>query len=345
MISLCSNLSYERSLSPGKAVFYYKTPLSNFEPLEVDSYHSQGVKASYSEGYASAGKVRDSLILSKLGYGNLFHSESCFVPPNIEDLYCRFSLRIQPGSMQPLVCSDRDLNAHMKMLAANYRDAGGFDELARRYCINLLDGSWLWKNQHARELEISLKVTGCDEELSVKNLHFWGKNPKRWDEHSQYLLGIISDGMSRALHDPRAFWFADVTARMKVEFCQEVYPSQVLVTKDSSDDVSGKRLVKTKTCDGREAASFSSTKVGAAIQMIDDWWEADAEKALRVSEYGADRSSLIARRGPKSGQDFYSILSQSDHFLKDGSSGKDISAEYHYLMAVLVKGGLFQKGK
>jgi len=345
MIDLCKNLSYERSLFPGKAVFYYKTSHSNFEPLEVDSYYSRGIKASYSEGYSSAGKVKDGLTLSKLGYSNLFYSESCFAPPNVETLYCRFSLRVKPGSMQPLTCSDPNLNAHMKMLAVNYRDAGGFDELARRYCINLLDGSWLWKNQHTSELEVSLKIPGYDEELSVSNLHFQGKNPKDWDERSQYLLGIISDGVSRALHDPRAFWFADITARLKVGFCQEIYPSQMLVTKESSDDFPGKRLVKTKTGDGREAASFTSTKVGAAIQMIDDWWESGAEKPLRVSEYGADSSTFLVRRGPQSGQDFYSILSRSDKFLEDGFSGKEISPEYHYLMATLVKGGLFQKGK
>lgn len=289
--------------------------------------------------------MKDCIALSKLGYGNPQNIESCFVPPNVEHLYCRFSLRVKPGSMQPVVCSDPNLNDYMKMLAVSYRDAGGFDELARRYCINLLDGSWLWKNQHTSELEVSLKVAGCDEELSVNNLHFHGKNPKDWDERSQYIFGIISDGMSRALHDSRAFWFADITAKLKVGFCQEIYPSQMLVTKDSSDDGPGKRLLKTTTSDGREAASFTSTKIGAAIQMIDDWWEADAEKPLRVSEYGADSSSLMARRGPQSGQDFYSILSRSEKFLKDNLAGKNISPEYHYLMAVLVKGGLFQKSK
>ncbi|MFG6159527.1 type I-F CRISPR-associated protein Cas7f/Csy3 [Halomonas sp. 1390] len=190
-----------------------------------------------------------------------------------------------------------------------------------------------------------MKIADHDSDVLVSNLHRCGKDPLQWDQHSRETLDKISSGMSRALHDPKVFWFAEITAKLRVGFCQEIFPSQMFLNKSDGRSLPTKQLAKTIMSDGREAACFTSTKVGAAIQMVDDWWEEGAEKALRVSEYGADSDTLLARRGALSGRDFYSFLIKSDEFLKDVEKKGCISPDYHYLMAVLAKGGMFQKSK
>ncbi len=344
MIELARNLSYRRSLSPGKAVFFYKMKDSEFEPLEAESSRLRGVKSSFSEAYDGKGKTKNDDAVGKLPFGNPIFIESCFVPPLVEHIYCRFSLRAESNVMQPLVCSDLKLAEHLKTLAIRYRETGGFDVLAKRYCINLMLGTWLWHNQHARNIELSISVSDYDDVLTVSIPKQQGNDPLCWDESSRTVHKILSSGISRAFYDPQKYWFADITAKIKVEFCQEVFPSQVLVDKAELKDSPAKQFAKVATSDGRAAVCFTSTKVGAALQMIDDWWEEGAEKLLRVSEYGADREFLIARRSPSTGKDFYSILYDSEKLLKN-SVENEICPDYHYLMAVLAKGGMFQKGK
>ena len=99
--------------------------------------------------------------------------------------------------------------------------------------------------------------------------------------------------------------------------------------------------------DGRKTACFQEDKVGAAIQLIDDWWDEKAHKPLRVNEFGADKDDLITRRSPNTNKDFYSLLIQLDDFiekLKKMDVKKDAIAlaDMHYIMSVLCKGGLFQ---
>ncbi|MFD2436855.1 type I-F CRISPR-associated protein Cas7f/Csy3 [Modicisalibacter luteus] len=261
MIELARNLSYRRSLSPGKAVFFYKTKDSEFEPLEAESSRLRGVKASFSEAYDGEGKTKNDDAVGKLPFGNPIFIESCFVPPLIEHMYCRFSLRAESNVMQPLVCSDLALADHLKALAIQYRDSGGFDELARRYSKNLMRGTWLWHNQRARDIEISISVSDYDDVLTVSNLKQQGNDPLCWDENSQAVHRILSSGMSRAFYDPQKYWFADITAKVRVEFCQEIFPSQVFVDKEGLKDSPTKQFAKVATSDGRAAVCFTSKKL------------------------------------------------------------------------------------
>ena len=68
-----------------------------------------------------------------------------------------------------------------------------------------------------------------------------------------------------------------------------------------------------------------------------------------MSEYGANHEALTALRHPATGQDFYHLLTKAEQFVTVLESsewgGVELPGDVHYLMAVLVKGGLFQKGK
>ncbi|MFA0026261.1 type I-F CRISPR-associated protein Cas7f/Csy3, partial [Vibrio sp. 10N.261.49.A5] len=84
---------------------------------------------------------------------------------------------------------------------------------------------------------------------------------------------------------------------------------------------------------------------GAALQSIDDWWHEDADKPLRVNEYGADREYVIARRHSAHGNDFYQLLRNTENWIESMTASQAIPNDVHFIMSVLIKGGLFNCSK
>lgn len=171
----------------------------------------------------------------------------------------------------------------------------------------------------------------------------WGSCWKGEDLKS---LEEFAAELEESLSYQQKFLFVDVTAKIKMEFCQEIFPSQLFIDKENRGNGSAARqFMKCTMTDGRQAVSFGAYKVGAAIQKIDDWWLAEgAEYPLRVSEYGADRSRVLAMREPATKRDFYSLLDEITSMTEEMNKSKQPSSNAHYIMSVLVKGGMFQKG-
>ena len=87
-MELCTHLSYSRSLSPGKAVFFYKTAESDFVPLRIEVAKISGQKCGYTEGFDANLKPKN-IERYELAYSNPQTIEACYVPPNVDELYCR----------------------------------------------------------------------------------------------------------------------------------------------------------------------------------------------------------------------------------------------------------------
>ncbi|WP_351089144.1 type I-F CRISPR-associated protein Csy3 [Shewanella sp. S1-49-MNA-CIBAN-0167] len=343
-MELCNVLKYDRSLYPGKAVFFYKTNDNDFIPLEAEISRIRGQKAGFTEAFTPQFKPKN-LAPQDLAYSNPLVIEDCYVPPNVEYLYCRFSLRIQANSLKPAGCSEPEIFNLLTDLAKKFKECGGYKELATRYCKNLLLGTWLWRNQNTGDTQIEIKTSSgkCYQIVNTRQLAW----ESAWPSDAQQVLDELSEEIYHALSDSAIFWNADITARIQTAFCQEVYPSQVLSEKAANGEAS-KQFSKVKCIDGRLAVSFNSVKIGAALQLIDDWWDDDVDKRLRVHEYGADNEVGIARRTPESKRSFYSLfvnaeLYQSELAKQIHSTENAISDDIYYLFAVLIKGGMFQK--
>jgi CRISPR-associated protein Csy3 len=344
-MNLCKHLSYEASLRPGKAVFFYKTEDSDFEPLEVEVSKIRGQKCSHSEAYSGDDGLPKNVQPQDLAYSNPVIVESCYVPPNVKRVYCRFSLRVMANSIEPAICSEPEVIKKLKEFSEIYKELGGYKYLARRYCKNILMGSWLWRNQYARQIEIEV-LTSNNSIFKVKNLHRMDFD-STWDDDDNKKLDSLSLEFEEALTDPYAYGFFDVTANIETEFCQEIFPSQLFTDKSDPGTIS-KQYLKIDCPDGRLAAGMTAGKLGAAIQLIDDWWAEGADHALRVHEYGADRNLVIAQRTPERGNDFYSILKNLEDYiehLKCIDCIDQIPGDIHYLTSMLIKAGMFQRGK
>ena len=334
------NTKYDRSLYPGKAVFYYKTADNDFVPLKAEVSYIRGKKASFSEGYSADGNVKNNAP-QNLAFANPLAIEECYVPPKLESVYCRFSLRIQANSLEPSACSNIDTSIYLKDLAMLFKKCGGYDELALRYTKNILLGTWLWRNQNSGNTEILVKTSqGSIYQINNTRQLSW---ESEWPEEAHSSLVGLAKEVAQALTEPLMFWSADITARISTSFCQEIFPSQPLFTSDKKTDLH-KTLSKMMCVNGEEAVVFHSVKVGAAIQLIDDWWSTDMTKRLRTHEYGADQNLSIAMRMPKSGLDFFSIYNELEYYKTMLDRNKVlIDAHLMYFFAVLIKGGVFAK--
>ncbi|XGA81387.1 type I-F CRISPR-associated protein Csy3 [Halomonas sp. CH40] len=337
------HLSYERSLNPGKAVFYYRTDTSDFEPLQVEVTRQRAPKGTFSDGYTSSGAAR-ARETSSLGFSNPIVIETCYVPPLVDTLYCRFSLRVTSNSIGPNICDNKDVEKALRDFSEAYKSVGGYQELATRYAKNILSAEWLWKNKISREVNVEVSTSNL-KKYFVKDMQYkeWRSS---WDGDDLASLEGLASELGESLSCQKKYLFVDVNAAIKTEFCQEIFPSQLFVDKDEKGSGNpSKQFLKSTMKDGRQSVSFGAYKVGAAIQKIDDWWlDEGAEYPLRVSEYGSDRSQVLAMREPTTEKDFYSLLQRVENITKDIQASGQASSNAHYIMSVLVKGGMFQKG-
>ncbi|EHH1097138.1 type I-F CRISPR-associated protein Csy3 [Vibrio parahaemolyticus] len=341
-MELCSQLNYVRSLSAGKACFYYLTPSGDMCPLSIDKTRLRAPKGGYSEAYRGSQFHQKNVAPQDLAYANPQFIEECYVPPSTDEIVCEFSLRVKANSLHPEVCNDDSVREQLALLAATYKDLNGYQELAYRYAKNILLGTWLWRNRECRG--VAIEVTTSDGEIilisDATRLSWYG----HWDEQSTESLERLTSSLSRALSDSAQYFYMDVKALLAVGRGDEVHPSQEFLD-DKQEGVPTKQLAKVRLADGRETAAFHAQKIGAALQSIDDWWHEKADKPLRVNEYGADREYVIARRHTQSGNDFYQLIRRTEAWTEEMEKSKSIPNDVHFIMSVLIKGGLFNSSK
>ena len=132
--------------------------------------------------------------------------------------------------------------------------------------------------------------------------------------------------------------FLNVTGYVKLGMGQEVFPSQELLL-DSSKTKS-KILYSLSNQGGEEnRAAMHSQKIGNALRTIDIWHpEFEQVGPIAAETFGAVTSNGKAYRNNKT--DFYTLL--DNWVLKDQAPPIE---QQHYVMAVLLRGGVFGEGK
>ncbi len=339
-MELCTQLNYLRSLSPGKAYFYYLKGDERL-PLNVDKTRIRAPKSGYAEGFSDNQFSVIDGAPQDLAYSNPQYIEECYAPPGITEIYCSFSLRINANSLKPNVCSNQATRDTLVNLAKQYRELDGYREIATRIAKNILMGSWVWRNRECRSL--SIEVLMPDNQLKVENcfkLNWYGE----WSKEPKACLEQLAAYIESALTDNTELYYMDVIAKLNIGSGEEVYPSQEFID-GKQEGVPSKRLAKALLDGNKETVAFHAQKIGAALQTIDDWWHTDADKPLRVNEYGADREYVIARRHPKQGNDFYQLANRSEEWIEQMNSTGEIPDDVHFMMSVLVKANVFNSRK
>ena len=249
-----------------------------------------------------------------------------------DTLVVNFSCKVLPFDGKPNVCNDQDYQQKLLEVVAGYKAQYGMSELAKRYAVNIANARFLWRNRVGAE-SVSVTVKHGNQSVTFHNarelsLRDFNQTSPELTKLAQWIeTGLNGD----------AFVILYVETKAVVGYGQEVYPSQELIL----DTGSKKSKVLYRVGDvTKNHAGMHSQKVSNAIRTIDDWYP-DAEFPIAVEPYGAVTTLGTAFRQPKQKQDFYSLF--------DGWVLKDevpTSEQQHYVMAVLVRGGVFgESGK
>ncbi|GHU05361.1 CRISPR-associated protein Csy3 [Alphaproteobacteria bacterium] len=339
-LQTASVLAFERKLDPSDALFYagdwnVKEAPSRWTPVGI---HEKSVRGTISNRLKT--KDQDPAKLdAAIQNPNLQTVDVATLPAEADTLKVQFTLRVLPGIGKPSACNNAAYRQKLEKTVADWREAQGFGELARRYAHNLANGRFLWRNRiGAEQIEVTISrfVDGKSESqwsfdalsLSLRDFKASGKTADDLEKLAKTLAAGLHGEQHVLLH---------ITAFVRVGKGQEVFPSQELVL-DRGRGGKSKTLYEVGAI-----AAIHSQKIGNALRTIDTWYpegndvSIDELGPIPVEPYGSVTTQGKAYRAPGNGKkDFYNLL--DNWILRDKVPGVD---DQNYVIAVLIRGGVF----
>ena len=320
-VKTASVLAFERKLATSDAVMHSGCwEGDHWQPVRIQE---KAVRGTISNRMKNALTNDPAKLDAEIQKANLQRVDVAALPAEADTLKVTFTLRVLGNLPTPSVCNDRTYQDELQQVIDGYICEHGFAELARRYATNLANGRFLWRNRVGAE-KIVVQVTGNRSwtfDAYSYALHDFSASDKNLNELAQEIeKGLSGEG----------FVLLNVEAQVLLGAGQEIFPSQELVLDSNS---SKSRLLY--QVDG--IAGMHSQKIGNALRTIDTWHSNVNELgAIAVEPYGSVTSRGIACRQPKEKMDFYTLL---DNWVTKGQ--KPEVGQQHYVMAVLIRGGVF----
>ncbi|HGM6755453.1 type I-F CRISPR-associated protein Csy3 [Serratia nevei] len=325
-IKTASVLAFERKLANSDAIMLAgEWGTESWQPIVIKE---KAVRGTISNRLKNAITSDPAKLDAEIQKPNLQTVDVAALPQNADTLKVAFTLRVLGNLAVPSVCNDQDYQNALQAVIEGYIAEHGFGALAARYAENLANGRFLWRNRVGAE-KIAVRVTGSKT---------WEFNAHEYNlrEFSQPkgALSELAAEIERGLVG-ESFALFNVEAFVRLGNGQEIFPSQELVL-----DSNSKKSKLLYQVDG--VAAMHSQKVGNALRTIDTWHsQADSLGAIAVEPYGSVTSRGIACRQPKEKMDFYTLLDR--WVIKEEKPSVE---QQHYVMAVLIRGGVFgEKGE
>lgn len=265
---------------------------------------------------------------------NLQTVDACALGTQQDTLKHQFTLKILGGVETPSACNNASFKESYTKAAKEYIAREGFRELGRRYAHNIANARFLWRNRvGAEKIEVEVKVLnkGQEQQWTFDATQYSIRSFEKQDDKVNELGAKIA----AALANSEGALLLEITTYAQLGQSQEVYPSEELVLDKGKGDKS-KILYHVNG-----HAAMHSQKIGNALRSIDTWYpdyndEVNSAGAIAIEPYGAVTNLGRAYRTPSDKQDFYT------HFDKWARGEKLARLEdEHYVMAVLVRGGVF----
>ena len=333
--NIVSVLAFEKKLVTSDG-YMYGTTWENRGVVVPLALKEKSVRGTISNRLNKAIKGDPQKLNAEVEKANLQRVDACSLEPEQDTLRLDFTLKVLGGVTEPSACNNPSFKQTYSEASQAYIDSEGFKELARRYVINLANGRFLWRNRvgvEAIEVVIHAKNNSVDEHFTFNGSEISTRHFDCQEKGVDDLAQLVAN----ALSSQDEYLLLDISCYAKVGRAQEVYPSEELVLdKSNSKDKKSKILYSVNGI-----AAMHSQKIGNALRTIDTWYpEHDNPQSgvgpIAIEPYGAVTNLGKAFRTPKEKQDFYT------HFDKWARGGKlDCIEEEHYVMAVLVRGGVF----
>jgi CRISPR-associated protein Csy3 len=325
-----SVLAFERKLDPSDGLFAAGawSDRNNGSKWQAVTLNEKSVRGTISNRLKT--KDQDAAKLdASIQNPNLQTVDVAMLPQGTDTLRLRFTLKILGGAGMPSTCNNMAYQQRLQETVAGYVQSHGYSELAMRYAQNIANGRFLWRNRlgsEAIEIQVNLLQNGMPISKWAFNafdhsLRDFGDTSKKLTE----LANAIETGLRGD-----TFTLFEVVTYARMGDGQEVYPSQELIL--DKKDKKSKTLYKVDNI-----AALHSQKIGNALRTIDTWYDdVDGVGPIAVEPYGSVTSRGKAYRQPKAKQDFYNLL---DNWVLKGKTPDD--GQQHYVMATLIRGGVF----
>ncbi|MBE0515728.1 type I-F CRISPR-associated protein Csy3, partial [Sulfurimonas sp.] len=322
----------EKKLVPSDG-YMYGTTWENKDKSTPLKLVEKSVRGTISNRLKDAIKNDPLKLNTEVEKANLQRVDSCALGEEQDTLKLHFTLKILGGIKEPSACNNATFLESYKQAATTYIEQEKFSELGRRYALNLANARFLWRNRvGAEQIEVHVK--------DLKSKDVWVFNAKEFNIRSMKSTNkdVLSLGerIAETLSSEDDFLMLDITCYAQVGKAQEVYPSEELVLDKNPDKAQGKKSKVLYAVDA--VASMHSQKLGNALRSIDTWYSeyATENRPIAIEPYGAVTNLGRAFRTPKEKEDFFTLF---DKFAT--GTKLDSKDEEHYVMAVLVRGGVF----
>lgn len=328
-----SVLAFEKKLVPSDGYMYGTTwdGRGELKPLKLQE---KSVRGTISNRLKPAIKNDLAKLNAEVEKPNLQRVDSCALGSHQDTLKLHFTLKVLGGITQPSACNNASFKKSYSSAAQNYIDTVGFSELAKRYALNIANARFLWRNRVGAD-KIEVNVTAKNKSINEQWIFDSSQFSIRDFESSDKNVSELADCIANVLSSTNDFVLLDISCFVKMGRAQEVYPSEELVL-DKGKGEKSKILYSVN-----DIAAIHSQKLGNALRTIDTWYPdfSNAEQSagpIAVEPYGAVTNLGRAYRTPKDKQDFYT-------FFDAWARGEKLDRidDEHYVMAVLVRGGVF----
>jgi CRISPR-associated protein Csy3 len=331
--NIASVLAFEKKLVASDAYMYgtnweLRTPVS---PLAL---REKSVRGTISNRLKAAIKGDPAKLNAEVEKANLQRVDACALAPDQDTLNLQFTVKVLGGITQPSACNNALFKQSYSAAASEYIAAHGFTELARRYASNIANARFLWRNRvGAEKIEVHVKAKNntVDQAWTFDASQFTTRNFDFNDES----IDQLAEQIATVLSSESDFLLLDISCFVLIGKAQEVYPSEELVL-DKGKGEKSKILY-----DVKGIAAMHSQKIGNALRTIDTWYPefSDPETSagpIAIEPYGAVTNLGKAYRTPSAKQDFYT-------FFDEWARGEKLPRieDEHYVMATLVRGGVF----
>ena len=332
-----SVLAFEKKLVPSDGFMYGTSWQNRNESAFPLKLQEKSLRGTISNRLKAAIKNDPLKLNAEVEKPNLQRVDSCALAMEQDTLKLSFTLKILSGVQHPSACNSQAFLYNYSKVAEKYIEEEKFTELGKRYAYNIANGRFLWRNRvGAENIEVQVKILNSDAKqtwtFDATKLNLRDFSSENADIES---LGEV---IAKALSGETEFALLEINTYAQIGKAQDVYPSEELVLdKGNSKSKKSKILY---SIDG--IAGMHSQKIGNALRTIDTWYpeyEDVTTGPIAIEPYGAVTNLGTAYRNPKAKADFFTLF---DRFAKGESLEK--KNDEHYVMAVLVRGGVFGEG-
>ncbi|EOX4215097.1 type I-F CRISPR-associated protein Csy3 [Vibrio cholerae] len=332
---IASVLAFEKKLVPSDG-YLFGCQWETKEQATPLTLQEKSVRGTISNRLKAAVQNDPAKLNAEVEKANLQRVDACALGQDLDTLKLHFTLKVLGGLAQPSACNNALFKQSYSAAVSQYITKYGCFELAKRYATNLANARFLWRNRvGAEEIEVQVKALNKGAEQT------WTFNAKQFStrhfDHNDSQLNSLADRIAQALVSETDHLMLQIDCYAKVGKAQEVYPSEELVLDKGNSKTKKSKILYAVN----EHAAMHSQKIGNALRSIDTWYpdyasEEQSAGAIAIEPYGAVTNLGKAFRTPKDKQDFYTFF---DKWARGESLPRE--EDEHYVMAVLVRGGVF----